>query len=130
VLHDEAIARLVFRAGLESFRELSPRTDRVMPSAAALRFSLAAAHRVIDRVHSHTADMRTPALPTRASGLAARHVHVIDVANLADRRETTVVNAANLTGRQFHQRVTGLPITQGRLLTRAARDLPAATWRD
>src|ERR1700716_2684760 len=53
VLHDEAVARLVFRARLESFRELAPRTHRVMPPATALRFALAATHRVIDRVHRH-----------------------------------------------------------------------------
>src|ERR1700686_825288 len=67
VLHDEAIARLVFRARLESFRQLAPRTHRVMPPAATLRLTLAAAHRVIDRVHRHAAHMRTPALPARAT---------------------------------------------------------------
>ena len=59
-----------------------------MASAAALRFTLTAAHRVIDRVHDHAAHVRTPALPARAAGLAARDVHVIDVADLADRRVT------------------------------------------
>src|SRR2546430_13542728 len=58
ILHDEAIARLVFRAGLEAFRELTPRTHRMMAPAAAFRFALAAAHRVIDRVHDHAAHMR------------------------------------------------------------------------
>src|SRR5436190_19573362 len=106
-MHDKAIARLVFRAGLESFRELSPRADRMMPAAAALRFALAAAHRVIDRVHDHAAHMRPPSLPARPPGLAAGDVHVIDVSDLADRREATVVNAANLAGRKFDERVTG-----------------------
>src|SRR5205085_8763830 len=110
------IARLVFRARLKSFRELSPRTHRVVPSTAALRFTLATAHRVIDRIHRHAADMRPPSLPAGASRLAARNIHVIDVADLADRREATVVDPANLAGRQFHQRVTGFAVTQGRLL--------------
>ena len=56
-LHNEAIARFVFRACFESFGELAPRTDRVMPPAAALRFTLAAAHRVIDGIHGHAAHM-------------------------------------------------------------------------
>src|SRR5438067_4001606 len=130
VLHDEAIARFVFRAGLKAFRELSPWTDRMMPSAATLRFSLAAAHRVIDWVHGHAAHMRTPALPARATGLAARHVHVIDIANLTDRRETCVVNPANFARRKFHQCVTGLAVAQRRLLPGATRNLSAATRRD
>jgi len=56
-LENETIARLVFAASLKSFGELSPWTDRVMPAAATLRFPLAAAHRVIDRVHRHAAHM-------------------------------------------------------------------------
>ena len=54
---DETIARLVFAACFKSFGELSPRTDGVMPTTATLRFPLAAAHRVIDRVHRHAAHM-------------------------------------------------------------------------
>ena len=43
----------------------------MMTSAAALRFTLTAAHRVIDRVHDHAAHVRTTALPARAAGFAA-----------------------------------------------------------
>src|SRR6266481_3664207 len=43
ILHNEAIARFVFRTGLEAFRELAPRTHWVMASATALRFALTAA---------------------------------------------------------------------------------------
>src|SRR5205085_11560181 len=120
----------MFRAGLESFRELSPRAHRMMPSAAALRFALAAAHRMIDRVHDHAADMRTASLPAGASGLATRDIHVIDVADLADRGEAAVVDSANLAGRQFNQRVTGLAVTQRRLLPGAPRNLSAASRCD
>ena len=56
-LHNEAITRLVFRPGFKSFGELAPGTDRVMPPAAALGFTLAAAHRVIDRIHGHATNM-------------------------------------------------------------------------
>ena len=101
-----------------------------MASATALRFALAAAHRVIDRVHDHAAHVRTPALPAGPPGLAARHVHVIDVADLADRRETGFVNPANFARRKFHQRVTGFAVTERRLLSGAARDLTAAAWSD
>src|SRR5438874_5065029 len=130
VLHDEAIARFVFRAGLKAFRELSPRTDRMMPCAATLRFSLAAAHRVIDRVHDHAAYMRTPALPAGAAGLAARHVHVIEVADLADRGETGVVNPANFARRKFDERITGFAVAERRLLPGAPCNLSATSRCD
>src|SRR2546430_1697398 len=102
----------------------------MMPAAAALRFALAAAHRVINRIHDHAAHMRPPALPARPSSLAARNVHVIDIADLADRRETGFMDAANLAGRKFDERVAGFAVAQRRLLPGAARDLPAATRRD
>ena len=101
-----------------------------MATTAALGFTLAATHRVIDRVHDHAAHVRTPALPAGASGLAARHVHVIDVADLADRREAGLVDPANFAGRQFHQRVTGFAVAQRRLLPGAARNLAAAARGD
>ena len=52
---DETIARLVFAACFKSFGQLSPWTDGVMSTTAALRFPLAAAHRMIDWVHRHAA---------------------------------------------------------------------------
>src|SRR6186713_3106311 len=83
---NETIARFVLRARLETLRQLSPRTDWMVTAAAALRFTLTAAHRVIDRVHDHAAHVWTPALPACATGLAARDVHVINVADLPDGR--------------------------------------------
>src|ERR1043166_4922272 len=130
VLHDEAVARLVFRAGLESLRQLTPRTHRMMAAATTLRFALSAAHWVIDRVHDHAAPGRAPALPASASGLAARHVHVIDVADLTDRSKTRFVDSANFARRKFDQRVTGFPVAQRGLLPGAAGDLAAAAWGD
>ncbi len=116
----------MFAARLETFRELAPWTDRMMTSAATLRFTLAATHRVIDRVHDHAAHMRAPPLPARPTGFAARDVHVIDIADLADRRVAVFVNPANLARRHFHQRITGFAVAQRRLLPGAARNLSAA----
>src|ERR1700726_2796818 len=70
-LQNKTIARFVFAARLESFRELPPRAHRMMPAAAAFRFALAAAHRMIDRIHGHATHMRPPPAPTRASGFPA-----------------------------------------------------------
>ena len=102
----------------------------MMASATAFRFTLTAAHGVIYRVHNHPADMRTPALPTGPSRLAARYVHVIDVADLPDCRETRFVDPANFARRESHQRVTSFAVADGGLLSGAARDLTAAAWSD
>ena len=67
-----------------------------MPSAATFRFTLATTHRVIDRIHDHAAHMRSSSLPARASGFAAGNVHVIDIADLANRRVRFFGNSANL----------------------------------
>ena len=122
---NETVARLVLRARLEAFRQLPPRTDRMMASTASFRFALAAAHRVIDRVHDHAAHMRSAALPAGPSCFAARDVHMIDVADLADGREAVLVNAADFARRHFHQRIAGFAVAKRRLLTGTARDLSA-----
>src|SRR5947209_3520131 len=96
-----------------------------MAAAAALAFTLAAAHRVVDRVHSHTADVRAPSQPPGPAGFTAGHVHVVGVAHLPDRRIRAFVNATNLAGGHAHQRVTGLAVIQDRLLAGATRDLAA-----
>src|SRR5215472_3751245 len=61
---------------------LTPRADRV-PAAGGL--ALAAAHRVVDRVHRHAADRRALALPPVAASLAELDVALLGVADLADR---------------------------------------------
>ena len=96
----------MFAAGLEAFGELSPGADGMMPTATAFGFALAAAHRVVDWVHRHAAHMRTPSAPARATGFAAGHVHVIDIADLTNRCVTGLMNAPDLTGRHFYQTVT------------------------
>jgi two-component system nitrogen regulation sensor histidine kinase NtrY len=55
----------------------------VLASAATLRFAVAAAVRVVDRVHDHAADGRTHAEPAGTSGFTARDIHVLGVADLA-----------------------------------------------
>src|SRR5438105_3017300 len=83
-LNNQLVARLMFLAGLEALRELTPRTDRMMASATAFGFALTATHRVIDRVHHHAAHSRTNAKPAAATSLARANIHVIDVADLTD----------------------------------------------
>src|SRR5262245_3587780 len=82
---------------------------------------------MIDGVHHHAAHMRSSALPTSTPRLAARNVHMIDVANLAYGRETVFVNSANFAGRHFDQRITSLQRGERRLLPCTARNLPPTT---
>src|SRR5438045_6866754 len=72
-LENEAIARLVFAARLKTFGELPPWPDRMMPAAAAFRFSLAAAHWLLDRGRRHAADMWTPPTPAGATCFTTRY---------------------------------------------------------
>src|SRR5215217_961711 len=60
---------------------LAPRAGRV---AAAGALALAAAQRVVDRVHGHTAGGRALALPAVAAGLAPADQLLLGVADLAD----------------------------------------------
>src|SRR5437868_5768035 len=87
---------------------------------------LTAAHRVVNRVHHHSAHVRTTSLPARASRFSAGDVHVIDISNLADRGETVFVNPAHFARRHLDQRVTAFEVVQDGLLTRASRNLSAA----
>ena len=73
--------------------------------------------------------MRAPSLPARPAGFAARHVHVIDVADLTNRRVTGLVNAPDFARWHFHQAVTAFAVVQRRLLAGAARNLAAASRR-
>src|SRR6185312_10802591 len=80
--HDERIGPLVV-ACLVTARRLSPRGHR-MASARGLAF--AAAVRMVHRVHCHAAVGWANALPAVASRLANRHILVVRVAYLANRR--------------------------------------------
>src|ERR1035438_8801914 len=81
--NDPLVGTLVV-ARLESARGLAPRRHRM---TAAGGFALAAAVRVIHRVHRDAAVVRSLAQPARAARLAQRNVFVIGVAHLADRSE-------------------------------------------
>src|ERR1051325_7101027 len=81
---------------------------------------------MIDRVHPHPTHMRSPASPAGASCFTARNVHMIDIADLANSRETVSVNAANFARRHFHQRVAGFECGKRGLLSGTACDLAAS----
>ena len=115
----------MFAASFEPFSQLTPWADWMMSTATTLTLALTTAHRVIDRVHCHTTDMRTPTQPTTSSRLAARNIHMFNVSDLADRRVRVFLNAPNLAGRHPHKRVTPFAVAQNRLLTCAPGYLAA-----
>src|SRR5206468_7377344 len=94
---DQLVRFLVLRTCALAERRHAPRGDR-MP--AALRLALAAAVRVVDRVHRRAAHGRTLALPAAAARLAPRDVLVVDVADLADGCAARQEDAPHLARRQ------------------------------
>ena len=92
-------------ARLVALGRLAPRRTGV---TAAGRTALAAAHRVIDRVHRDAAHVRALAEPTRAPRLADRLVLVFGVADLADRGHAADVDHAHLAARQAQRGVVAL----------------------
>src|SRR5205823_7719709 len=80
--NDQLVRFLVLLARPLAERGHAPRRHRV---AAALRLALAAAVRVVDRVHRRAPHRRTLAEPGAAAGLADRDVRVVGVPYLPDR---------------------------------------------
>src|ERR1043166_4217616 len=92
--HDEFGGRLV-APGLLALGGEAPRRNRM---AAARRAALAAAVRMIDRVHGDAAVVRTPAEPAGATGLADRNIHVVRVRYRADRCHAAPMHEPLLAG--------------------------------
>src|SRR5204863_9563876 len=82
---------------------------------AARGLAFAAAERVIDRIHRDAAVMRTLAEVARASGFAVRHVLVLEIADLSDRRVAAHVHLAHLARGKTERR----PVTFARHELRA-----------
>src|SRR5688572_20591854 len=91
-LDDEPIGNLPVPR-LVTLGRHAPRRDRV---TAARGLAFAAAERMVDRVHRHAAHVRLLAQPARPAGLADRDVLVVDVADLADRRQAVGVDLPDL----------------------------------
>src|SRR4029453_3304649 len=91
---DQLVGFLVLRAGALPDRRDAPRGHRV----GALRLALAAAVRMVDRVHGRPAHGGALAEPPAAAGLPARLVRMITVPDLADGGAAREEHAAHLTG--------------------------------
>ena len=98
---DVAVGCLVLLACAVAERRHAPRGHRV---AAGGRRALAAAVRVVDRVHRRAAGLRADAHVALAPGLADLDVLVIGVADRADRAAAVLAHEAHLAGRQAQRR--------------------------
>src|SRR4029453_4065039 len=96
--------------------------------AATRRLAFTAPQRMIHRVHCDAAYMGPLAQPPAATGLADRHVFVIEIANLSDRRDAVDVNLANLAGWHLDGGVIALASHQLHRRPGAPGNLPSLAW--
>ena len=102
-VNNQTIRRLLLAARLLAHRNLAPLRHRAL--ASDRRTALAAAVRMVVRVHNGTAHLRTASEPAAAARLADGDVLMLEVPDLADRCTTVDVHTADLTGRQTQKRV-------------------------
>src|SRR5881396_3594982 len=121
--HDVAVRGPRPATGLVALGGLAPRGHRVVPLALAL----AATHRVVDGVHHRAAHRRAEAEPAHAARLAHRHVLVVEIADLADRRHAADRYHPHLARRQLERRPLALFRQELRLRAGAPAHLGAAT---
>src|SRR5688572_12348173 len=95
---DDVLIRRLVLTSFIALGRLAPRGNRV---TAARGTAFAAAQRVIDRVHSHAADMRALAQPARTACFAGALVHVVRVGHGTDRGDAFLTHDAQLARRQL-----------------------------
>ena len=96
ILHDELVRGLLLVASLLTLR-VAPGAEKVLTTTTGLGTTFTTTVRMVDRVHTHTADGRAGALPTGAASLGADDIHVLDIADLADRGVASGKDFANFT---------------------------------
>src|SRR4051812_3050230 len=108
------------RAGFLALGRKAPRGHGMTSTGGA---SLAAAVRMINRVHGHAAIVRPPAHPARAPGLADRDVHVVGIGHRADRAHAAAVHQALLGRMEPHDNVILVATDDLRVGPSRTRDL-------
>jgi hypothetical protein len=120
-LDDELVRRLLLVAGLFALR-MAPWAEKVLTTTTRLGTTFTTTVRMVDRVHAHTANGRAGALPAGAARLAADDVHVLNIADLADRGVADSEDLADFTGRHAHQGVFTFTVGENRGLTGGTGD--------
>ena len=123
-LDDEDRSGLLLVAGLLALR-VAPWAEKVLATTTGLGLAFATTVRVVNGVHRHTTNSWTNALPAGAARFAGGFVHVIAVADLADGAEATIIEAADFTGRHFHERPAAIAVGEHGELSGGAGDFAA-----
>src|SRR6201994_1899044 len=118
---NESVGRLV-RPRLLALGRLAPWRHRMTAAPGA---ALAAAVRMVDRVHGDAAVVRLAAEPAVAAGLADRNVHVIRIGHRADGPGAAAVNQALLAPGQADDDVVLVAADQLGIGAGGARELAA-----
>ncbi len=113
--------------GLETLGQLTPRRNRMLATAATLALPLTSAHRMVDRVHHHAADVRTTTQPTGATRLAEGDFFMGHVPHLSDGGITFDVEPPDFPGRQLEKSVLAVDRRADRRGSGRANDLSATT---
>src|ERR1700687_2516878 len=113
---DLAVARLV------ALGRQAPRRDRVPPARGP---AFTTAERMVDWIHGDAADVGPLAEPAAPARLADRHVLVIEVADLSDRRVALDEDLPDLARRHLDRRVLAFLGDELHGRSRAPRDLSA-----
>src|SRR5262245_4809811 len=92
---------------------------------AAGSLTCTATHRVVHRILGDTTAERTKTTMTSAAGFAEDHVFVFGITDLADRRETVLVDAPDFARRQTELRITFIARHQSRATARRTNHLTA-----
>src|SRR5262245_41714767 len=104
--NNRGIRGLPLLASLPAFGQHAGWTARV---PAAFTATFAATKRVANRILRRSAIVRLAALPPAAAGFAQADVHVIRIANGANRGPASRGHAANFTARKTDLRPVGFP---------------------
>ena len=86
-------------SGRNAESRFAPRSFRMLQTDRLLAFT--ASVRMVIRIHRGTADSRTDAHSSFASGGADNNIHMIRIAGLSDSAKTFFIDQADFAGRHF-----------------------------
>jgi hypothetical protein len=95
-LNDKFIGGLLLVPSFLAF-DVAPGALQVLATTTGFASAFTTTVRVVDRVHTHTANSRASAEPASPASFATLNVHVLAVADLTDRSVALGVNAADFT---------------------------------
>src|SRR5437773_2575564 len=117
---DGGVGRFAFLPGLAALGQYARRAARMSPTGSS---ALASTHRMADRIHAGAAIMRATTHPPLPPRFSQADVHMVRVANRADRGPAIGADPTDFTGRQSNLRPAPLPGGQRGIRASAAAKL-------